>query len=171
MSQPIQARYSNFEAARRRKALLDGTCAWPGDAALYADLVTVRMASLRMDREPLWEANQLKTTARWARQAFRCATPLGAGDLVMLVQEGKPPKLQPRWRGPFKVLRRAGRASYRLGNLDGSKPTGSQLDFHEDALRLFVPRSGHLKGDGEELLPGRQALRRPRPGPRGSVIW
>jgi hypothetical protein len=93
---------------------------------------------------------------------MRTDTPPQPGDLVMLVQEGKPQKLEPRWRGPFRVDRRSGRASCKLLNMDGSTIAGGNLDYHEDHLKLFTPRIGHLQtGREPELLP-QLNLRRPR---------
>lgn len=70
----------------------------------------------------------------------------------MVACKGKPPKLQPRWQGPFRIKDRAGQASYRLVNLDGSHVRGDPaLGFHEDALKAFVPRTGYLKTSWDQL--------------------
>ncbi|TEA13982.1 hypothetical protein C8034_v006893 [Colletotrichum sidae] len=40
-------------------------------------------------------------------------------DFVMLAQDGKPPKFEPRWRGPFAIKHRVGRVTYILEQLKG----------------------------------------------------
>ncbi|KAL6837134.1 hypothetical protein V8C40DRAFT_229276 [Trichoderma camerunense] len=77
----------------------------------------------------------------------------------MIVQGGKPPKLQTRWRGAYKVSQQAGRASYLVVNLGGGgsplyRGLRVPLNTHEDALKRFVQRTVYL-ADREvmEFLP------------------
>ncbi|ORY63843.1 uncharacterized protein BCR38DRAFT_433241 [Pseudomassariella vexata] len=76
----------------------------------------------------------------------------------MLMQEGKQPKLTPKWRGPFIVNQQTGRGSFRLVNLDESSTT--KFDYHQDMLKLFKPRGGYLKTADDLTRPMAQALRR-----------
>ncbi|KAI0477627.1 hypothetical protein GGR56DRAFT_638083 [Xylariaceae sp. FL0804] len=64
----------------------------------------------------------------------------------MVLQEGKAPKLTPKWRGPFIVSGRAGRSSYTIQNLDGTQSQLIRFEFHEDSLKPFIPRTGLLRG-------------------------
>ncbi len=81
------------------------------------------------------------------------------GDLVMLYQEGVG-KLQPRWRGPFKVSGYGGHGvSFTIQQVNGRKVKGT---FHGDQLKQFVPRSGYLAPPTPLILPAQQTIRRPR---------
>lgn len=80
--------------------------------------------------------------------------------LVFLFQEGKRPKLGLRWTGPFIVGPRSGRSTFKLLQLDG-KPA-SLYDYHENQLKPFIPRTGHLRSSTELTLPFWNLLRRKR---------
>ncbi|KAF3798303.1 hypothetical protein GCG54_00015285 [Colletotrichum gloeosporioides] len=71
-------------------------------------------------RREVADRMSVTAAAQAARHDQRAYQPFRAGDLVMVVQEGKQPKLEPRWRGPFAVKARVGRASYVLEQLDGT---------------------------------------------------
>ncbi len=70
--------------------------------------------------------------------------------LAMLHQKSGS-KMKERWRGPFRVRGYEGThsTSFTLEQLNGNKIRGS---FHEDDLKQFVPRTGHLT---ENLPPNR----------------
>lgn len=144
-----------------RTSLQDGTRLWPlGED--HARLVLQHVAEREGVVDEMNGRSLAQSQIRRDRHDQRKRTSLQEGEWVMIVQEGKPPKLQPRWRGPFKIARRTGRASYLVVNLDGSPlHRGLPLDIHEDSLKRFVQRTGYLT-DKEvvEFLPTR-ALRRP----------
>ena len=69
-------------------------------------------------------------------------------------------KLEPRWRGPFKVAEYGSHGVfYLLVQLNGRKIRGS---FHGDHLKKFVPRTGHLTGPSTSIFPTNQSIRKPR---------
>ena len=78
------------------------------------------------------------------------------GHLVMLYQKNTG-KLQPRWRGPFRVAGYGGShgLSFTLQQLDGSAIRGT---FHGDHLKKFSPRTDYLAASNP-LLPLRQNIR------------
>jgi hypothetical protein len=130
--------------------------------ANYPDRVALRVGEMQQARQEVkWKGDAVRAT-RAARHEMRTDTLPQPGDLVMLVQEGRPPKLRARWRGAFRIDRRLGRASYKLLNVDGSPIQGGGLTYNEDHLKLFVPRSGHLLTGHEPRLQPRLNLRRPR---------
>jgi len=69
-------------------------------------------------------------------------------------------KLQPRWRGPFRIQDYGGShtRSFVLKQLNGRKIRGA---FHGDDLKRFVPRSGHLAEDRNRPYPTSQSIRKP----------
>lgn len=84
-----------------------------------------------------------------------------AGDLVMLHQKTSG-KLQPRWRGPFRIDSFATdrQLSYIIRQLNGRLIRGS---FHGNHLKRFTPRTGYLAGPSDPVLPQHQTIRkRPR---------
>jgi hypothetical protein len=82
-------------------------------------------------------------------------------DLVMVYQKDTG-KLQPRWRGPFKISGYGGShgASFTLRQINGRGIKGT---FHGDHLKPFKPRTGYLAAADQHLqiLP-EQLLRVPR---------
>ena len=70
-------------------------------------------------------------------------------DLTMLYQKNTT-KLQPRWRGPFRILDYSSiySTSFTLKQLNGRSIKGT---FHGNHLKTFKPRKGHLTKEG--LLP------------------
>jgi len=81
-------------------------------------------------------------------------------DLVMVYQKNTG-KLEPRWRGPFKVVGYGGThgVSFVLQQLNGRKIRGT---FHGDYLKTYVPRTGYLADLATSPLPQMQTIRRPR---------
>jgi hypothetical protein len=83
-------------------------------------------------------------------------------DLVMLYQK-KTGKLEPRWRGPFRISGYGGShgISFTLVQLNGRKIRGS---FHGDHLKTFTPRTGYLLPGGPlmDILPQQQTIRKTR---------
>ncbi|KAL7798820.1 hypothetical protein V8C43DRAFT_276356 [Trichoderma afarasin] len=157
----LGAEFPGRDTQSLRTSLQDGTRLWPlGED--HARLVLQYVAEREGVVGEMNGRSLAQSQIRKDRHDQRKRTSLQEGEWVMIVQEGKPPKLQPRWRGPFKIARRTGRASYLVVNLDGSPlHRGLPLDIHEDALKRFVQRTGYL-ADKEvvEFLPTR-ALRRP----------
>ena len=90
------------------------------------------------------------------------------GDLVMLYQEHSG-KLQPRWRGPFRISGYAGThgLSFSLQQLNGRPIRGS---FHGDHLKRFVPRSGYLSSPDDIQLLQTQTIRARRQPKRHTRI-
>ena len=80
------------------------------------------------------------------------------GDLVMLYQKDVG-KLQPRWRGPFRISGYGGShgVSFTLRQLNGRGIKGT---FHGDHLRTFKPRTGYLSTPTP--LQQQQSIRAPR---------
>ncbi|KAI5861024.1 hypothetical protein GGS23DRAFT_598905 [Durotheca rogersii] len=81
-------------------------------------------------------------------------------DLVMLLQEGKPPKFRERWTGPFIVGEPVGRSAFQLLLLDG-KPSSPHA-YHVNQLKPFKPREEHLRTPKNLDLPYWRRLRRLR---------
>ena len=83
--------------------------------------------------------------------------PLVGGDLVMLHQKS-PGKLEPRWRGPFRVSGPGGThgRSFTIRQRNGRLIRGT---FHRDDLKFFKERPAHLRYGDEELLPPQQTIR------------
>jgi hypothetical protein len=81
------------------------------------------------------------------------------GDMVMLFQKDVG-KLQPRWRGPFRINGYGGShgVSFILQQLNGRGIKGT---FHGDHLKTFQPRTDYLT-DTSLSLPDQQLLRAPR---------
>ena len=78
------------------------------------------------------------------------------GDLVMLYQKhGK--KLEPRWRGPFKISGYGKHSSFKIQQLGGRAIRGT---FHGDHLKAFKPRHGHLASPSDPPLPTYQTIRK-----------
>lgn len=86
------------------------------------------------------------------------------GDLVMLYQKDAG-KLQPRWRGPFRVdsFGSERELSYVLRQLNGRLIRGT---FHGNHLKLHVPRTGYLQHASDPHLLQQQTIRLPRPRAR-----
>lgn len=82
------------------------------------------------------------------------------GGTVMLFQKGTG-KLQPRWRGPFKISNYGGShgTSFTLKQLNGRGIKGT---FHGDDLKAFIPRTGYLKGTPGAPTPNYQTIRAPK---------
>ncbi|KAF7560744.1 hypothetical protein G7046_g3395 [Stylonectria norvegica] len=120
------------------------------------------MAQVEEIRDEVREAGALEAEARRARHAQRDTEPFEPGDLVIVIEEGKPPKLEAQWRGPFRVIERRGQASYQLSQLDRSRIQGGSRDQHEDHLKLFRPRTGYLESETDKRIPFAQLLRRGR---------
>ena len=110
---------------------------------------TVRAASLRQKED---------MTTRYDKGITRVIHHIG--DLVMLFQE-KAGKLQPRWRGPFKISGYGGAhaKSFVLQQLNGRHIRGS---FHGDHLKLYTPRTGYLASDPLPLPPYQNIRRQGR---------
>lgn len=51
-------------------------------------------------------------------------------------------------------------ASFTLENLDGIPTPRYSYEYHENTLKLFVPRTGHLRQPDDLVVPLRQRLRR-----------
>ncbi|KAG5927547.1 hypothetical protein E4U60_000144, partial [Claviceps pazoutovae] len=127
--------------------------AWPLEMSLEGDSRVYWMGHVEERRSEVQCRGQLEAVGRRDRHEQRSSKPFAPGDMVMILAEGKPPKLRPRWCGRFRVKLRVGRASYQLANLDGSRIRGGfGLDFHEDALKLSEPRTGYLQTPWDELL-------------------
>ena len=79
-------------------------------------------------------------------------------DLVMLHQKASG-KLQPRWRGPFRVegFGSDRQLSYVLRQLNGRLIRGT---FHGNHLKRFNPRTGYLSTPTDPQLPQQQTIRR-----------
>ena len=84
------------------------------------------------------------------------------GDLVMLYQKDVG-KLQPRWRGPFRVSGYGGThgISFTIQQLNGR---GIRGVFHGDHLKTFKPRTDYLASTSDLALPEQQLIRAPRGG-------
>ena len=69
-------------------------------------------------------------------------------------------KLQPRWRGPFRINGLGGshRISYQLRQINGRLIRGI---FHGNHSRSFVPRTGYLRGSSDGY-PMEQTIRAPK---------
>lgn len=83
------------------------------------------------------------------------------GSLVMVHQK-KTTKLEPRWRGPFRIASSGGArgVSWRICQLNGRLIRGT---YHGDHLKPFIFRQGYLSGSrGEDFMPGSQTVRKPR---------
>ncbi|KAI1872008.1 uncharacterized protein JN550_004211 [Neoarthrinium moseri] len=119
------------------------------------------MARVQYCRETVFTEREAERIIRKHRHDVRRPA-IAPGDLVFTFQEGKPPKMVAKWRGPFRVKERVGRASFKLENLDGTGMRHSRYDYHEDSLKLFVPRKGYLRQPDDLVLPLNQNLRRPR---------
>ncbi|KAG5968422.1 hypothetical protein E4U56_000369 [Claviceps arundinis] len=120
--------------------------AWPLETSLEGDPIVRWVGHVEGRRSEVECKGQVEAVARKHRHEQRNSNPFAPEDLVMVVSEGKRPKLRPRWQGLFRVKVRSGRASYQLTNLDGSRIRGGfGLGFHEDALKLFEPRTGYLQ--------------------------
>lgn len=81
-------------------------------------------------------------------------------DLVMLFQKSTG-KLEPRWRGPFRIASYGGShsSSFVLQQLNGRK---IKHTYHGDHLKKFIPRTGYLSDSNFPSLPQQQNIRRPR---------
>ena len=78
------------------------------------------------------------------------------GDLVMLYQK-KGKKLEPRWRGPFRITGYGKHGtSFEIQQLGGKAIQGT---FHGDHLKQFRPRQGHLASSSDPPLPAYQTIR------------
>lgn len=163
LSASLERSYPTFETTKL-KATLENDGQWAhADDEVHADLVTGWVALLEEVRDDISLAQRETNAARLAQHRLRSLPPYKPGKWIMVVQEGKPPKLTPRWRGPFMISRQIGRASSESMNIDGSSISlGKPLEFHEDQLKPFQPRTGYLAGDWDASIPGRQPLRRPR---------
>jgi hypothetical protein len=86
--------------------------------------------------------------------------PFSPGDLIMLYQDNTG-KLEPRWRGPFKIDGFGGThgISYKIVQLNGRKIRGT---FHLDDLKLLPERPLHLRFGDEEEYQQQQTIRRSR---------
>lgn len=88
-------------------------------------------------------------------------------DLVMVWQKQQG-KLEPRWRGPFRIVGYGGAhgLTFKLAQLNGKAIRGI---FHGDHLKLFKPRGGYLSDltvstIPKETYPSQQTIRRPKAG-------
>ena len=81
-------------------------------------------------------------------------------DLVMVYQKNTG-KLQPRWRGPFKISGYGGShgVSFTLKQLNGRGIKGT---FHGDHLKLFRARTDYSADTASIPLPDQQTIRPPR---------
>ncbi|OBR02926.1 Pol polyprotein [Colletotrichum higginsianum IMI 349063] len=122
-----------------------------------ADAAVAHMATIEYHRRMVNISQDARNAARLAKHDQRVSTPFRKGDFVMLAQDGKPPKFEPRWRGPFVIKRRVGRVTYRIEQLNG---TAIPHDRHWDQLKVFQPRSGYLQLHSDLSLPFTQSLRR-----------
>ena len=103
-------------------------------------------------------ARKEKEAARY-NKGVRLAV-FAPGNLAMLYQKNAG-KLQPRWRGPFRVDGFADErgVSYRLRQHNGRLIKGT---FHGNHMKRFVPRSGYLTDPSDTfLLPLHQTIRKP----------
>ena len=87
--------------------------------------------------------NQSATAqARHDRHLTRNYAALKSGQLVLWSREGKAPKLQSRWRGPYRLGTQEGVTTWRLLRVDGAMLRHA---VHHDHLKPFVPRSDRLE--------------------------
>ena len=73
-----------------------------------------------------------------------------SGDLVMVHDSSPKPKLDPQWRGPFRVVEKV-RNSYRIKHLRHVSAYPGL--FTADHLRLFYPRRLSLVREGVDPTP------------------
>lgn len=145
-----------------RSAMSQGTYIVPADPEWH-EYVVKHVARIQYCQEVVRSGHEIRRAQKQAVHNRRNQR-LQEDDFVMVLQEGKQPKLTPKWRGPFRIKTREGRQSFKLSNLDGSRI--SPREYHEDSLKLFVPRTGHLRTEDDLSLPFRQQIRRPRPRAR-----
>lgn len=159
---PLEEAHPDERSQALTSAIRAGQPWWaPDDSELKAHIME-HVAKVEGVRQDVWIVREEEIKLR---QAARCSGPLAltAGDMVMLAQEGKSPKLRPKWRGPFRVVQQVGRSSYRLENLDGTPMSGPRdYDYHEDHLKPFRPRKAWLSRPDEYDFPDRQNVRRER---------
>lgn len=160
---PLEWKADSWRNATGKGSLQTGRFEVPKGAA-HANSVLFYMAGREVIHGNVTSQTDWVMANRTARHEMRTAPTFPEGTLVMVVQEGKPPKLRPRWRGPFKVAKRLGRCSYVLENVDGTPIVGvGSLEFHQDHLKVFSPRVGYLKGASDDHIPGRRFLRKHTP--------
>ncbi|KAH8159806.1 hypothetical protein CIB48_g8440 [Xylaria polymorpha] len=119
------------------------------------DLALPKALAIMISRYMTKDLGENMTTERELRKYVHAARApkLAVNNLVIVLQEGKRLKLSPKWKGPFYIQERVGRLSFRLCNLDGRMiPT---YTYHEDALKLFRPRTGAYLGGCDDSTPGR----------------
>ncbi|KAG5988659.1 hypothetical protein E4U52_006340 [Claviceps spartinae] len=79
--------------------------AWWLEASLDGDSRVRWIGRSEKRRARVERKGQIKAAARKDCHAQRHSKPFVPGDMVMVVSEGKPPKLKPRWQGPFELRR------------------------------------------------------------------
>ena len=85
------------------------------------------------------------TSAALSNAAKRDREPFEVGSLVWVLKPdtlSSTAKIEPRWRGPLKVLERCGERSYVVGDSKGGK-----LAVHVDQLKIY-----HPLGEQDELV-------------------
>lgn len=157
------------------QALKDGTYVFPeGEHKLqlqiiHAGRIQYSLETARQENENDYALRLARHSAHQLRRRMRNDFP-SAGDLAMVVQEGKRGKLMAKWRGPFRVRQVVGRMSVILENLNATEIQGRN-EYHVDSIKPFIPRTGHLRLPGDYSLPFKLELRRPRLRlmPRGRI--
>lgn len=130
-----------------------------------------RVQDYLLDREAWREEVSLSNEEAKAKMADRydqgiTHRELDIGDLVLLHQK-ESTKLGAQWRGPFMVDKPGEHASYHIKQISGWR---IKRTFHGDDLRVFKPRTGHLKLLSKPTYPLSQTIQESRKkGTRGPL--
>ncbi|KAH7319936.1 hypothetical protein B0I35DRAFT_478234 [Stachybotrys elegans] len=152
---PLDKRFPPLDTSNLKGSLEEDRAVW-GDCEEAAEAVVQFVASREAIRRYVDELEKRELDIRQERHDLSRYAPYHPGHLVMVLQEGKPKKLRPRWTGPFRIQVRVGRASYSLENVNGTPIAVSSrrlYDYHYDHLKPFFPRTGRLATPGEDLPP------------------
>jgi len=81
-----------------------------------------------------------------------------------MVYQKNTKKLEPRWRGPFRISGYGGShgKSFEIQQQNGRKIRGA---FHGNHLKTYTPRRDYLTRPSDQsvvLMPQQQTIRRPR---------
>ena len=139
----------------------------PVSGTAHADAVAAHVARAQSVAASVRTSDAAEMTLRAEKHELR-PVPFAVGDLVMLAVEGRPAKLEPKWRGPFFIRERVGRASYLLSQLNGAP---IPLDRHENHLKPFRPRVGYLRKHDDNVFPFAQKLRPGRKERKRQKRW
>ncbi|CAH0014489.1 unnamed protein product [Clonostachys rhizophaga] len=107
----LDLKYASLSTIDRRSYIRLGRHRMDRDS-FQAELVLRHLSQLHDIQQNIKNQRYDTAAVRQAAHDARQSRPLDVDDLVMLLQEGKPPKLRPRWRGPFRISRRTSRALY-----------------------------------------------------------